>query len=107
MKMNVKEDHKLQQNRNRIEKMFFEYRELVFEKADDYRKQYNLSETIYKGLISVGIVALFKAIVNFNCEKRVKFSEYARECLHITMEGYLTHNIFPQNSSERRSISLL
>lgn len=106
MKMNLKENHKLQQNRNRIEKMFFEHRKLVFERADDYRRQYNLSEAIYEGLISVGIVALFKAVVNFNCEKRVKFSEYARKYLHKTMDSYLTHTIFSQNSSKARSISL-
>ena len=35
MKMNLKENHQLQQNRNRIEKMFFEHRKLICEKADD------------------------------------------------------------------------
>lgn len=106
MKTNLKENYRLQKDRNRIEKMFFEYKELIFEKVDGYRKHYNLCETSYESLISVGIVTLFKAIVNFNCENRMKFSYYARTNLDKTMERYLTRTIFPQNSFKRRPVSL-
>lgn len=61
---------------------------LVISSISKFDKLYNLNDEIKKELFSIGLVELYKALLNFDLSKNVEFSTYALGCITGNMLNY-------------------